>query len=370
MIGASWSGSRLTLEAGVESGVRDEAGGMDEARKAVDLIEMYRSPPDARAFAVWSAYAKGENGALKMAVDQLIAQKSSLNHDDVDFIFRAYLGEEKEGLQPERLSTALIREVDRILEAVELAAGSANRYSQSLTTVSNRLDENLDREAFQALIRNLSDITRQTIADNETLTAHLTATRAEAQSLRDSLAVVRTESLTDDLTRLWNRRHFDAMIAALLGQEQRSQRPLALLMVDIDHFKRFNDQHGHQTGDQVLRLVASTVQNHLSEKATAARYGGEEIAILLPEHDMALAMRIAETIRTELRSRQLVKRINGEKLGRVTVSVGLAIAKAHDTVASFIDRADRCLLHAKSEGRDRTICEVEIPLRHNLLRAG
>jgi diguanylate cyclase len=346
----------------VESEVRDESGGLDNARKAIDLIEMYRSPPDARAFAVWQTYARGDNSALKMAVDQLVIQKGSLNHDDIDFIFRAYLGEEREGLEPDRLSSALIREVDRILEAVELAAGSANRYSESLTDVSTKLDENLDHDSLQALIRNLSEITRQTIADNETLTAHLMATRAEAESLRDSLAVVRTESLTDDLTKLWNRRHFDAVIAALLGQTLRTQRPLALLMVDIDHFKRFNDTHGHQTGDQVLRLVATTIQNHVQEKSTAARYGGEEIAILLPDHDMAQAMRVAETIRTELRSRQLVKRTNGEKLGRVTVSIGLALAKTHDTVASFIDRADRCLLSAKSLGRDRTICESEIPL--------
>ncbi|MET0605031.1 MAG: GGDEF domain-containing protein [Beijerinckiaceae bacterium] len=341
--------------------VRDEAGGLDEARRAIDLIEMYRSPPDVRAFAVWSAYAKGDNTALKMAVDQLIAQKSSLSHSDVEFVFRAYLGEENDSLRPERLSTALIREVDRILEAVELAAGSANRYSESLSSVSTRLGEDLDRDSLQALIRNLSEITRQTIADNETLTAHLTATRAEAQSLRDSLAIVRTESLTDDLTKLWNRRHFDSVIAALLGQVQKAQRSLALLMLDIDHFKRFNDLHGHQTGDQVLKLVAGTVLSHLRDETTAARYGGEEIAILLPDHDLARATRVAETIRIELRSRELVKRLNGEKLGRVTVSVGLALAKPHDTVAAFIDRADRCLMQAKAHGRDRTICESELP---------
>lgn len=339
----------------------DEHAGLNEARKAIDLIAQYRSPADSRAFAIWQTYARGADRALCDAVDAFIAQKQSLNHDDIEFLHRAYIEEPRAGEKPQQLAEALIKEVSRILEAVELATGSAARFGESLKQMSNRLESEIDPASLQQMIRNLSDITQQTIADNETMSLSLRAARVELDTTRDTLAVVRSQSLTDDLTTLSNRRHFDVMIASHLNAVRAGQTKLVLLMIDVDHFKRFNDQYGHQTGDQVLRLVAQTVKKHMPANATAARYGGEEIAILLPDQELFQAMRLAETLRTELRGRNLVKRASGESLGRVTISSGVACARSRDTAAALIARADQCLAAAKAAGRDRSMSEEDLP---------
>lgn len=337
-----------------------DAAALDEARKAVELIGKYRSPTDARAFAVWQTYARGSDRALCAAVDEFISQKQSLNHDDIDFIHRAFLEDRKPGQEAQQLSAALIKEVDRILEAVELATGSASRYNHSLKQISHRLQDDVDVPSLQQIIKNLSEISRQTIADNEALTLNLEAMRVEIDNLRNTLQVTRTQSLTDDLTKLSNRRHLDAMLPRLLDGVKRRRDTFGVLMLDIDFFKRFNDEYGHQTGDQVLRLVATTIKKHMPPNATAARYGGEEFVVLLPDHELFQVMRVAELIRTELRGRDLVKRTSGKSLGRVTISCGVAEADPRDTAASLIHRADRCLSAAKMRGRDCTVSEQEL----------
>lgn len=335
--------------------------GLDEARKAVELIAHFRSPADSRSFAVWQAYARGADPALRTAMDSVIARKQAVDHDDIAFIHRNYLDTPANTDAPQQLTGAIAKEVQRILEAIEQVTGSASRYSHSLNQMSSRLDADLDAISLRQMVRQMSEVTQQTIAENETMRLNLSATRAELDAMRSTLDVVRAQSLTDELTQLANRRHFDATIANLFKSARTRSDKLGLLMMDIDHFKRFNDEHGHQTGDRVLRLVAETVKKHLPPGSIAARYGGEEIAVLIPDQELFQMMRIAEAIRVELRGRELVKRSSGERLGRVTISCGIAIAGPRDSTTSLINRADQCLGAAKSLGRDRTLSEIDLP---------
>jgi diguanylate cyclase len=134
---------------------------------------------------------------------------------------------------------------------------------------------------------------------------------------------------------------------------------LTLLITDIDHFKRFNDSYGHLTGDQVLRLVALSVKQNVKGADLAARFGGEEFAVILPNTPMRSALTVAEHIRRAVMSKELVKRSTGENLGRVTISIGVASYRPGDTYASLIDRADTCLYAAKRGGRNKVVCETD-----------
>ena len=116
--------------------------------------------------------------------------------------------------------------------------------------------------------------------------------------------------------------------------------PLCLMLLDIDHFKRFNDTWGHQTGDQVLRLVAMTLKSNIKGKDMAARYGGEEFAAILPETDLEGAMIVADNIRKAIQAKELLKRSTNEKLGRITASFGVAMYRPGDT-PGVADRARR-----------------------------
>jgi diguanylate cyclase len=138
----------------------------------------------------------------------------------------------------------------------------------------------------------------------------------------------------------------------------KSDEPLSLLMTDIDHFKKFNDTFGHLTGDQVLRLVAQAVKQNVKGQDVAARYGGEEFAVVLPRTGLAQAITVGDHIRRAVMGKELMKRSTGEHLGRITISVGVAMFRRDDT-ESLIGSADAGLYAAKRNGRNRVICETD-----------
>ena len=172
-----------------------------------------------------------------------------------------------------------------------------------------------------------------------------------------SLAVktkhLHTKAVVDGLTRLYSRSHFNAQFAAAVDFAKRNQEPFSLVMIDIDHFKRINDRHGHATGDAVLSRLAKRIKGALRKYDTAYRYGGEELGVLLPRTRMRQAIRIAERIRT-LVERQKFRGAHG-KLVKVTVSMGVAQFESRDNTATLFERADQRLYRAKDEGRNRVV---------------
>jgi diguanylate cyclase len=135
--------------------------------------------------------------------------------------------------------------------------------------------------------------------------------------------------------------------------------PLSMMLFDIDYFKSFNDNYGHLTGDQVLRLVAMTLKQNIKGQDITARYGGEEFAVVLPNTALRQALTVADNIRRAVMSKELKKKSTGEILGRVTISAGVAVLSPRDDADSLIERADACLYAAKRNGRNRVICEAD-----------
>jgi diguanylate cyclase len=133
-------------------------------------------------------------------------------------------------------------------------------------------------------------------------------------------------------------------------------------LTDIDHFKAFNDSYGHLTGDQVIRYVAMTVKQNVKGLDTAARFGGEEFAVVLPNTVLRSAITVAEHIRRAVMNKEVMRRSTGEHLGRVTISVGVAALRAGDTAQTLIERADNCLYAAKRGGRNKVVSEADLEL--------
>ncbi|MGA8799044.1 MAG: GGDEF domain-containing protein, partial [Pseudolabrys sp.] len=135
-----------------------------------------------------------------------------------------------------------------------------------------------------------------------------------------------------------------------IAEALETNEAMSLMLTDIDHFKTFNDNFGHLTGDQVLRLVAMSVKHNVKGKDTTARYGGEEFAVILPNTILRAAVTVAEHIRRVVMAKELMKRSTGEHLGRMTISIGVATLRKGDTGQSLIERADTCLYAAKRHG--------------------
>lgn len=156
----------------------------------------------------------------------------------------------------------------------------------------------------------------------------------------------------DPLTTLNNRRWWDDKFARLVERVQRSEHSLSLLVLDIDHFKQYNDQYGHIAGDTVLSHVGKTLLANLRSMDLAARLGGEEFVIALPITDHDGARAAAERLRTAVRE-ESIQAVDGEQLPAVTVSIGLAVLQSSETAQDFFARADAALYRAKDGGRDR-----------------
>lgn len=153
----------------------------------------------------------------------------------------------------------------------------------------------------------------------------------------------------DRLTLLYNRRYFDDAISREVERARRYSQPLCLLLLDIDFFKKVNDVHGHQKGDMVLSEIASIISDNIRMNDIAARYGGEEVVVILPETSLENSLTAAEKLRVSIEKESLVR--TGLE---ITVSIGAAEFKAVDhAVQDLISRTDAALYNAKDNGRNR-----------------
>jgi diguanylate cyclase (GGDEF)-like protein len=167
--------------------------------------------------------------------------------------------------------------------------------------------------------------------------------------LRETL---RDQSIRDSLTGLFNRRFMQESLDRELQRARRKKRPLAVVFLDLDHFKQFNDSFGHDAGDTVLRTIAELFRQHFRGDDVICRYGGEEFAIILPESTAKDAAKRANLLR--LHARKLRIRHQDQTLDPVTLSMGVAAFPEHgSTPEELLQAADHCLYQSKSEGRDR-----------------
>ncbi|HQO28926.1 MAG TPA: GGDEF domain-containing protein, partial [Accumulibacter sp.] len=170
--------------------------------------------------------------------------------------------------------------------------------------------------------------------------------------LRESL---RSQSLRDPLTGLYNRRHMEDFMARECRRAQRQRRPVSFMMADVDHFKRFNDKHGHQAGDALLAGLANTLQQRLRGDDIACRYGGEEFIVILPGASLENVVQRAEGLR-RLVADDLRIIYDGDELPGVTLSIGVSSFPMHGLNGEqCIRAADDALYRAKLAGRDRVV---------------
>ena len=326
---------------------------------ALGQIKALRQPATPRNYEIWYAYATGYQPSLNQKINETLQQSGGLSDDDLDSIYETYLSPSRLTERIDMVGTQVMGEIEQVMAMIDAAAGSANSYTESLADMSAKLGNSKDREGLRTIVESLVQTAKEMEVSNQKLEERLNASKQEIDELQVNLEAVRTESLTDPLTQLANRKYFDTTIEQAIEEARAANEPLSLLMTDIDHFKNFNDSFGHLTGDQVLRLVAMSVTQNVKGQDTASRYGGEEFAVILPNTVLRSAITVADHIRRAVMTKELMKRSTGEHLGRVTISVGVATWRKNDTVQSLIERTDACLYAAKRHGRNRVMCETD-----------
>jgi diguanylate cyclase len=333
---------------------------------ALGQIKALRQAATPRNYEIWYSYATGYLPSLNQKINETLQQSGSLSETDLEEIYEAYLSPTRLTERIDKVGSQVMGEIEQVMAMIDAAAGSANSYTESLADMSEKLGNSKDREGLRTIVESLVQTAKEMEASNQKLEERLNASKQEIDQLQENLEVVRTESLTDPLTQLANRKFFDTTIAQAIEDARAKNEPLSLLMTDIDHFKNFNDSFGHLTGDQVLRLVAMSVKQNVKGQDTAARYGGEEFAVILPNTVLRSAITVADHIRRAVMTKELMKRSTGEHLGRVTISIGVATWRKNDSVQSLIERTDTCLYAAKRHGRNRVMCETDPEVAVNI----
>lgn len=329
------------------------------AQIALGKIKALRQHATPRNYDIWYTYAAGCNSSFTDAINGTLARDGSLTDEKVEEFCEEHLSSTRLIERTDAVGAKVVLELERIIQAIEDALGTTSGHTDRLVTVSQNLVSARSREAIRDMIGVLLTSVRELQVANRSLEDRLQVSRRQIDHLQEAVQQVRSDSLTDGLTGLANRRHFDHVLSLALAEAKGSGNDLSLVLADIDDFKLFNDANGHPTGDQVLRLAAQALKQNIKGQDFAARCGGEEFAVILPKTSLQQALIVADHIRRGLGSKELIKRSTGQNLGRVTMSVGVATLHDGDTAQQLIERADGCLYRAKRNGRNSVVCETD-----------
>ena len=327
------------------------------AARTLDCANEYRTPPTPRNFELLYTYVVGLKDELNAAIAETVAEKGRISAADAEVLHRLHLSEDKLADKIEDVGRRMSGEIGDVLQVLKSALQATDDYGGSLDRGGRRLQRVAHAPAVEAVLADLKDATEEISQHNRGLRDNLSHSQLQIDELKHCLELARSESSVDPLTNLANRRRFDRVLEDAIVDADATGQPLCLLLIDIDHFKKFNDTFGHQTGDAVLRIVAQTIRTNVKGQDLAARYGGEEFAVILPNTRLAEATLVAEKIRHAVSSKQLVRKSSGKSLGRLTVSIGVSAYRVSETPYALIHRADTYLYSAKRGGRDQVMCE-------------
>ncbi len=327
------------------------------AHETLELMALYGVPPNASNYEVWLSYRLGRPPALKQAIDEQIAAGDAFTPEICADLYERFFTGLRISAQMVMAGEKIARDLTNVMAALNAAGAKNDDYGRHLESAAGSLAQSIDPAQIRAVVSSLAAATLDMANHNRTLTDQLQKSSREIETLRTSLESVRVESLTDGLTGLANRRMFDETLRMRIAEARDARADMCLMMVDIDHFKRFNDTWGHHTGDQVLRFVASALQTLSLPDHLVSRYGGEEFAVIMPRAALEAARQVAETLRMTIQAKRLRRRSTNEDLGQVTVSIGIARLQPGDTAAGFVERADACLYTSKREGRNKVTTE-------------
>lgn len=331
----------------------DKAQASEYASAALARIKKDGLSPTPDIFEIWYVYYSGQSPEISRALDILVANKQKITDERCKELFQRFLSEGRDEEVVRRAGDQINTTIKTVTGAVRDVKTATSEYSSKLGGVSGRIEGLKDAGQLKEILQNVMSDTQNMINQNQRLEQELDKSSQVMEELQRDLENVRKEALTDGLTGLANRKAFDAEIKRVTAEANEAARTYSLLMVDIDHFKSFNDNFGHQIGDQVLRLVSRTLTDGVKGRDIAARYGGEEFAIILPDTPLNAAVTVGDSLRRAVATKDVINRATGEKLSRITMSVGAAEYNPGEDISELIARADAALYTAKHNGRNQ-----------------
>ncbi len=314
-------------------------------------------PPTPENYSIWYHVVAKDNKQLTKEIDAMERNHVPFNEQTMGMLYKKFIISDR---PTEAANTATLnanKVLSDVLKAVQNYGSETKEFNEDVDQYMDKLDDVSEDPTIKELVKGLMDATTDIQNQGEELHKKLAESEQVIEKLKKDLEHVTEESQRDFLTGVNNRKTFDRGLDELIEDTRKHGAELCLLMLDIDHFKNFNDKFGHLIGDEVLKIVAKSLTDCVRGKDMVARYGGEEFSVILPDTPLVGAMKVAETIRSTIAKRELKRRDSGESYGAITVSVGVSLLRGNDSPVSLIKRADDALYISKRRGRNRVTQE-------------
>ncbi|MGC8500018.1 MAG: GGDEF domain-containing protein [Leptospirillia bacterium] len=309
-------------------------------------------------------YISGVNVSLKKAVDEFLAA-GPLTDELVENAYYGFIVPEQTlpALESRKLLTD---ETLAILERMSRSATTTTENTQKarfgILSQHNALKtaDVVDTALLQTVITRLAGETRKLLETSDALETQLRTSQKEIEALKNELSAAAQESSIDPLTAVINRRGFDRKITDCLKAQESRPGVCSVLFIDIDNFKKINDDHGHSVGDRILQAVAQVLKGKTRGEDIVARYGGEEFVVVLPSTPIDKAHIVAENIRQNVERIALLSSKDNKTIGTVTVSIGIDVHKPGQKWQQTVERADKAMYQSKKDGKNRTTAYFQI----------
>ena len=308
-------------------------------------------------FSVGLDYLTGANIGIEKAIKAVLMERGTITSGWIESVAAEQRSDE---VTPEALAQMLDKVEENLSHFTGLvneSRNSAKDYGAALQEQAKGLSEGGEAEPVLA---RLVGLTRSMVEQTRQVESQMRENQKQTHALKSSLESARRAAEHDHLTGLPNRRAFDNVLREEVKLARDNGEQLSIAFCDIDHFKQVNDSHGHDTGDRVLKFVASLLSKVSNDRCHVARHGGEEFVMLLRGTTAAEACELVDGVREDLSNRSLVNRANGERMERVSFSAGVANVLAYADTRAALKAADRALYLAKEHGRNRVYLAAEV----------
>jgi len=328
-------------------------------RLALPLMSQYNIPITPRNYSVWYDYVSGKSTELREAIDSMIGEAEQFSDEINEMLYQRFCSEVEEGALTELRENLRQLLIDIFSEVANLTE-QAGEYEAIVSKSVDKLSDDVSIQDIRSVVDEIIVETKKIGRSGKNAQEKLQEATDELEVLKEEFEHAKAAALVDFLTGVANRKAFDGAIKGSAEQAASASEPLSLLMIDIDHFKRFNDEYGHIVGDEVLRLVAKKIKENVRGRDFVARYGGEEFAVILPGTQIGGARTVAENIRSSFSEGKLKRVKTSEYLGTITISIGAAQFRPGESLEGFVDRSDQALYAAKEAGRNRVATESDL----------
>jgi diguanylate cyclase len=320
------------------------------AETVIATLQKLEIPATPDNYALWYEYHAGYSPGLQRTIDVIISNNAGFDEKTLQDLYNSYFSSVKEQQAVREASSRVLETLQDLIVLADGASADARQFGATLRGVaSGDLGKSIGN--LKELIMHLVRESQRMAGRSEYVGVRMRESADKIETLERNLESALRDATMDGLTGVTNRKSFDAAIRRLAGDAMNSGDHLALLMIDIDHFKGVNDTWGHQVGDIVLRHVASTLQHSVRGQDHVARYGGEEFAVILPNTDASSAVILGENIRQAVATERLLMDIT-PPMNPITVSIGASCYEPGDPLAAWVGRSDAALYRAKREGRN------------------